>query len=545
MSDFKEISNIVEEKLKQFQYEIPINIKFSNFSKEFDVQINELVQIVKDSNFNVIAQEIKDSFEKSKLIENFEILDTGFINIKLSNEFLTIALSKQLNYFRDEKAKEEKTVIFDYGGANIGKSLHVGHIRTLNIGRALKNIYEIAGYKTISDIHFGDWGMPIALILAYIEDQNIDINEVSHESLENIYPNASNLSKKDNKFYAKALRISKQLNEQDEDRISQWKKIYNISTENIKTLLNKLDFKFDYYLGESDVVELIPNYIEELKKANLVKLDQGALIANDGQDPPALITKSDGSYMYLTTDIGTIIYREKKFNCDKYIYVVDQRQKNHFDQLFKLVRYFQLSDSEFLHVGFGTVNDRQGKPLKTRDGKNYKLLDLYKDIEDKLASINSDKKIVEILAKSVLTYSDLVTKRTSNYIFDLEKFTNVTGKSAIFIQYSQVRAKRLLEQSIKKFKLENIQENERPLVIELIKFPYYFNMSLKSNEPHHVAEYAYTLCQEFNRFYSKDKIISDDTNEITKMHKLFIVNAFYETIRLIFHCLGIEPADSM
>ena len=160
--------------------------------------------------------------------------------------------------------------------------------------------------------------MPIALILAYIEDQNIDINEVSHESLENIYPNASNLSKKDNKFYAKALRISKQLNEQDEDRISQWKKIYNISTENIKTLLNKLDFKFDYYLGESDVVELIPNYIEELKKANLVKLDQGALIANDGQDPPALITKSDGSYMYLTTDIGTIIYREKKFNCDKY-----------------------------------------------------------------------------------------------------------------------------------------------------------------------------------------------------------------------------------
>ena len=409
----------------------------------------------------------------------------------------------------------------------------------------MKNIYEIAGYKTISDIHFGDWGMPIALILAYIEDQNIDINEVSHKSLENIYPEASNLSKTDKNFYAKALEISKQLNEQDKNRISQWKKIYNISTENIKTLLNKLDFKFDYYLGESDVVELIPDYIEELKEANLVKLDQGALIANDGQTPPALITKSDGSYMYLTTDIGTILFREQEFNCDKYIYVVDQRQKNHFNQLFKLVRYFQLSNSEFLHVGFGTVNDSQGKPLKTRDGKNYKLLDLYKDIEDKLTSVNSDKKIVETLAKSVLTYSDLVTKRTSNYIFDLEKFTNVTGKSAIFIQYSQVRAKRLLEQSSKKLKLDKIQENERPLIIELIKFPYIFNMSLKSNEPHHIAEYAYTLCQEFNRFYSKDKIISDDVNEITKIHKLFIVNAFYETITLIFYCLGIEPADNM
>ena len=544
MSDFKEISNIVEEKLKQFQYDIPINIKFSNFSKRFDVQINELVQIVKDSKFSEVTQEIKDSFEESNLIEKFEILETGFINIKLSNEFLAIALGKKLNHFRDEKAKEE-TVIFDYGGANIGKSLHVGHIRTLNIGRALKNIYEIAGYKTISDIHFGDWGMPIALILAYIEDQNIDINEVSHKSLENIYPEASNLSKTDKNFYAKALEISKQLNEQDKNRISQWKKIYNISTENIKTLLNKLDFKFDYYLGESDVVELIPDYIEELKEANLVKLDQGALIANDGQDPPALITKSDGSYMYLTTDIGTILFREQEFNCDKYIYVVDQRQKNHFNQLFKLVKYFQLSNSEFLHVGFGTVNDSQGKPLKTRDGKNYKLLDLYKDIEDKLTSVNSDKKIVETLAKSVLTYSDLVTKRTSNYIFDLEKFTNVTGKSAIFIQYSQVRAKRLLEQSSKKLKLDKIQENERPLVIELIKFPYIFNMSLKSNEPHHIAEYAYTLCQEFNRFYSKDKIISDDVNEITKIHKLFIVNAFYETITLIFYCLGIEPVDSM
>lgn len=544
MSDFKEISNIVEEKLKQFQYDIPINIKFSNFSKRFDVQINELVQIVKDSKFSEVTQEIKDSFEESNLIEKFEILETGFINIKLSNEFLAIALGKKLNDFRDEKAKEE-TVIFDYGGANIGKSLHVGHIRTLNIGRALKNIYEIAGYKTISDIHFGDWGMPIALILAYIEDKNIDINEVSHKSLENIYPEASNLSKTDKNFYTKALEISKQLNEQDKNRISQWKKIYNISTENIKTLLNKLDFKFDYYLGESDVVELIPDYIEELKEANLVKLDQGALIANDGQTPPALITKSDGSYMYLTTDIGTILFREQEFNCDKYIYVVDQRQKNHFNQLFKLVKYFQLSNSEFLHVGFGTVNDSQGKPLKTRDGKNYKLLDLYKDIEDKLTSVNSDKKIVETLAKSVLTYSDLVTKRTSNYIFDLEKFTNVTGKSAIFIQYSQVRAKRLLEQSSKKLKLDKIQENERPLIIELIKFPYIFNMSLKSNEPHHIAEYAYTLCQEFNRFYSKDKIISDDVNEITKIHKLFIVNAFYETITLIFYCLGIEPADNM
>ena len=211
----------------------------------------------------------------------------------------------------------------------------------------VKKYLSICRLKTITDIHFGDWGMPIALIIAYIEKNNIDIDTISSLDLEDIYPNASKISKEDDSFYKTALNISKEMNLSDSLRIKQWKKIYKISTENIKSLLSSLGFKFDYYLGESDVISLLPEFIEKLKKEELVKIDDGALISNDGQDPPALITKSDGSYMYLTTDLGTIIYREKNFKVNKYIYIVDQRQKNHFNQLFKLIRYFKLSNLNF------------------------------------------------------------------------------------------------------------------------------------------------------------------------------------------------------
>ncbi len=545
MNEFKEIANLIEKTIKKNNLDIPIGVKFSNFSDYFDVQINDLVKLINNSNFSNIVKDLNKAMSETILVEDFEILDSGFVNIRLSNEFLKISLNNQINSFQEKSKEINETVLFDYGGANIGKSLHVGHIRTLNIGRSLNNIYKIAGYKTISDIHFGDWGMPIALILTYIEENNLNIDDITHEDLENIYPSASNISNTDKNFYSKAMKVSKELNNQDENKISQWKKIYEISTKNIKSLLNKLGFEFDYYLGESDVIKLIPDYIEVLKKNKLVRYDQGALISNDNQDPPALITKSDGSYMYLTTDIGTIINREEAFDCDKYIYVVDQRQKNHFEQLFKLVKYFKLSNSEFLHVGFGTVNDLNGKPLKTRDGENYKLLDLYSDIKNKLASINSEEKTVDLLAKSVLSYSDLVTKRTSNYIFDLEKFTNVSGKSAIFIQYSQVRAKKLIMQNRNNLKYKEVTNDERPLIIELLKYYHYFNASLRSNEPHHIAEYAYELCQEFNRFYSKEKIISDKLDKSTQSHKLFIVNVFHKTILEVFKCLGIEPVDEM
>ena len=545
MTLFTEISKPIEKKLKKIGLEQKIEVKFSDFNKDYDVQINNLVGVRKLENYDLIVAEVTKLLKSNKNIETYEISETGFVNIRLHESYIKILLDNQLKYFQSKIKKNKKKVMFDFGGANIGKSLHVGHIRTLNIGRSLKNIYDFAGFETISDIHYGDWGMPIAQIIAFIEKESLDFKTIKHDDLEKIYPLAAKLSKEDKGFYKTALNISRELNLRDETRINQWKIIYDVSTKNIISILNDLDFYFDNYLGESDVISLLPDFIEYIKKDNLAILDDGALIANDGQDPPALITKSDGSYMYLTTDIGTILYREKMFKADKYIYVVDERQKNHFNQLFKLIEFFDLSKSEFLHIGFGTVNDKNGKPLKTRDGENYKLLQLFNDIQIKLNENNSDEKTVKKLSKSVLTYSDLVTKRTGNYVFDLDKFTNISGKSAIFIQYSQVRAKKLLEQSNINYKFLSFTGTERELLIEIIKFKYYFNLSLNLNEPHHLAEYAYSLCQEFNRFYTNNKIFDENINDSLKSHRLFVVSMFYETIIKTFQCLGLEPVDTM
>ena len=545
MTLFTEISKPIEKKLKKIGLEQKIEVKFSDFNKDYDVQINNLVGVRKLENYDLIVAEVTKLLKSNKNIETYEISETGFVNIRLHESYIKILLDNQLKYFQSKIKKNKKKVMFDFGGANIGKSLHVGHIRTLNIGRSLKNIYDFAGFETISDIHYGDWGMPIAQIIAFIEKESLNFKSIKHNDLEKIYPLAAKLSKEDKGFYKTALNISRELNLRDETRINQWKIIYDVSTKNIISILDDLDFYFDNYLGESDVISLLPDFIEYIKKDNLAILDDGALIANDGQDPPALITKSDGSYMYLTTDIGTILYREKMFKADKYIYVVDERQKNHFNQLFKLIEFFDLSKSEFLHIGFGTVNDKNGKPLKTRDGENYKLLQLFNDIQIKLNENNSDEKTVKKLSKSVLTYSDLVTKRTGNYVFDLEKFTNISGKSAIFIQYSQVRAKKLLEQSNINYQFLSFTGTERELLIEIIKFKYYFNLSLNLNEPHHLAEYAYSLCQEFNRFYTNNKIFDENINDSLKSHRLFVVSMFYETIIKTFQCLGLEPVDNM
>ena len=545
MTLFTEISKPIEKKLKKIGLEQKIEVKFSDFNKDYDVQINNLVGVRKLENYDLIVAEVTKLLKSNKNIETYEISETGFVNIRLHESYIKILLDNQLKYFQSKIKKNKKKVMFDFGGANIGKSLHVGHIRTLNIGRSLKNIYDFAGFETISDIHYGDWGMPIAQIIAFIEKESLDFKTIKHDDLEKIYPLAAKLSKEDKGFYKTALNISRELNLRNETRINQWKIIYDISTKNIISILDDLDFYFDNYLGESDVISLLPDFIEYIKKDNLAILDDDALIANDGQDPPALITKSDGSYMYLTTDIGTILYREKMFKADKYIYVVDERQKNHFNQLFKLIEFFDLSKSEFLHIGFGTVNDKNGKPLKTRDGENYKLLQLFNDIQMKLNENNSDETTVKKLSKSVLTYSDLVTKRTGNYVFDLEKFTNISGKSAIFIQYSQVRAKKLLEQSNINYQFLSFTGTERELLIEIIKFKYYFNLSLNLNEPHHLAEYAYSLCQEFNRFYTNNKIFDENINDSLKSHRLFVVSMFYETIIKTFQCLGLEPVDNM
>ena len=535
-----EISNI----LNEFEIEDSVEIRYSNIQNT-DIQCNNLVRYSNAPNINDIKEQLEKSLLSNPFIENIEIANNGFINLNFSNEYL-----KKFSKNHNERiiSSKKESVLFDYGGPNIGKDLHVGHIRTLNIGRSLYNIFKLAGHNVVSDIHLGDWGMPIGLILAYIEKESIDINSLTYLDLEIIYPKASELSAGNKDFYKEAQEISKKLNSKNEKYLSQWKIIYNLAIPNIKNLLQNLNYEFDLWRGESDVVDEVNTVVADAQEKNLVVEDDGALVSTEKEDPPILITKSDGSYLYLTTDLGTVMHREKSEKYDKYIYVVDSRQKNHFEQVFKTVKHFNLSSSSFIHVGFGTVNGPDKKPFKTRDGNVYKLSKLHEDIKEKLIKYNEDEDILNILTNTVLTFSDLLPNRNQNYEFDLEKFTDINGKTGVYIQYAQVRARKLLES---KTEIVNTNINtdhnpdERRLLLLISKFDYFYFQSLNNYQPHHLAEYLYNLCQTFNSFYANNKIFSDDVPHDVKLKRITIVDNFYTLTNLIFNCLGIQPVDSM
>ena len=538
------IEKIISKILKDFDILDEIEIRYSNL-EGVDIQCNNLIRYSKNKNLLKIKEALSNELSNNLYVEKININEKNFINLTFSNAYLLDHSSSVENSIKKEK---NESVIFDYGGPNIGKDLHVGHIRTLNIGRALYNIYKRAGYNVISDIHFGDWGKPIGLIIAYLEEQEISLDTLTYADLEVIYPKANDLSLKNESFNDKAKEISKQLNSENKIYLKKWKHIHNLAVPNIKKLLDKLDHRFDWYLGESDAIKEVSTVVNDAVNKGLLIEDSGALISTEETDPPILITKSDGSYLYLTTDLGTVYFREQQQKFNKYVYVVDSRQKNHFEQLFKTVKHFNLSSAIFVHVGFGTVNGPGNKPFKTRDGGVYKLDSLFEDIKKKLKKYNDDEKVLNTLTNTVLTYSDLLPNRSQNYVFDLDKFTDINGKTGIYIQYAQVRAKKLLEKS-NNIKNENyiskLNNEERQLKLLITKFAYYFNLSKNNYEPHHLADYLYTLCQSFNAFYTKNKIFSDDISDEEKATRIQIVKDFYNTSCLVSDCLGIKLVDSM
>jgi len=544
IAGIKDIESKISDILNAFEIKDRVEIRYSNIENT-DIQCNNLVRYANHQNISDIKKKLEKSILTDPFIENIEIAENGFINLRFSNEYLK-TFSK--NHGERIISTKKERILFDYGGPNIGKDLHVGHIRTLNIGRSLYNIFKLAGHDVVSDIHLGDWGMPVGLILAYVEKENIEINSLTYHDLEIIYPRASELSAKNEGFYKEAQEISKKLNSKHEEYLSKWKIIYNLAIPNIKNLLHNLNYEFDLWRGESDVVDEVKTVVADAQEKNLVVEDDGALVSTEKEDPPILITKSDGSYLYLTTDLGTVMHRERNQKCDKYIYVVDSRQKNHFEQVFKTVKHFNLSSGSFVHVGFGTVNGPDKKPFKTRDGNVYKLSKLHEDIKEKLKKYNANEEILNVLTNTVLTFSDLLPNRNQNYEFDLEKFTDINGKTGVYIQYAQVRARKLLASKVEiidanidnEFNLE-----ERKLLLLLSKFDYFYNQSLDNYQPHHLAEYLYNLCQTFNSFYTNNKIFSNDTPDEIKLKRIEIVDNFYNLTSLIFSCLGLKLVDSM
>ena len=542
---FNNLTNSLSDEFKKFDLDEVVNLSLSKLDK-YDLQINNLVKYNKSQFFKELQENIVNIIYESEIFQTVDKNEIGFLNLSLNHTFLMDKISNTENDFKHNKSCK---IIFDYGGPNIGKPLHVGHMRTLNIGRSLYNIHSFIGNEVISDIHLGDWGMPIAQIITYLENNDIDVSTLDSSQLEVIYPKASEEYKENLQFKNRAQEVNKLLNNNDEYLLEIWSLIKKISIASLEKNFKLLGHNFDYWLGESDSNNLIPSMIEGLIENKKVKDDDGALISAENTEPKILITKSDGSYLYITTDLATVLYRQNNIGYDKALYIVDNRQSLHFKQLFDSIKFFNFNNLEHEHVSYGTLNDSEGNPFKTRDGGTKPLSELFDETYDYIEKINNslDQPNISQLTNSVLTYSDLITNRRTDYKFDLEKFTNVNGKTGIYVQYSQVRAKKLVEN------IEN--QNSRPktlilndidkqLLSRLFLFGYFLEQSASLNEPHHLASYLYEISNLFNQFYENEKL-SEITNDEHIFSKLFITNLFLTTSKNVMFCLGITPVNKM
>ena len=545
MKILNEIELNIKNKLKDYEINEDIDLKISK-NLNFDYQIDNLVKYQNHHEVKNLSIEIKNILEESLIIDNFEITDKYFINLRINLESISTFFE---NIDQNLIVKKPKKIIIDYGGPNLGKPLHVGHLRSLNIGRSLKRLNELIGNKVVTDIHLGDWGMPVAQIIAFCKLNDIEINSISVEQLIEIYPKSADLYKTSEDFKNKAQNVNKKLNDSDKETIENWNLIKNISIEDLKKTLSVLNHDFDLWLGESDVNELIEPMIDSLKKEGKIAVDDNALVSTENTEPKVLIAKSDGSYLYLTTDLATILNRLNNNDFDIALYVVDSRQKLHFEQLFQTIEYFNFPKREYKHIDFGTINDMEGKPFKTREGGTEKLISLYNKTFEYIKNINNklDEKTIHRLANTVLTYSDLLTNRKTDYKFDLKKFTNISGKTGLYVQYAHVRAKKLILNSKIDLKAEKItisNDTERNLVIGLINLEMNINQSVKFSEPHHLANYLYEISNLFNIFYQEENILNLN-DEDYKKSKLLLTKYFLQTTELVFKCLGIETVDEM
>ena len=524
-----------------------VDMRISNLDN-YDYQINNLVKHQNHANIESIKEEISNTLTLSELIDVFDFAKNLFINIQINAVSIIGNLEDvKNNVLRDNK----ESVIIDYGGPNIGKPLHVGHLRPLNIGRSIYLTNKIIGNDINSDIHLGDWGMPVAQIITYCELEGISFDELTITMLEEIYPNASKKYSADDNFKKRSQETNKKLSSGEKEVFSNWEKISELTLTSLKETLLTLNHDFDYWWGESSVNDLIPDMLRSLESQGKIEKDDGAFISSQITDPRILITKSDGSYLYITTDLATAILRNRKISHEKVLYVTDNRQKLHFEQLFESLSFFDFPSKEYVHVGFGTINDSNGNPLKTRDGGNLKLVDLYEQAYNYIQKINSNLSEADLhcLTNTVLTYSDLITNRKTDYKFDLEKFTSVSGKTGIYVQYAQVRANKLVKTlskdkpslPITRTRLGSLDRN---LVIALANIEFHLELSLKNNEPHHLANYLYAISNAFNTFY-QDSNIKKIENVNERNQKIFITALFIEYSHLVMSCLGIKPVEKM
>ena len=504
----------------------------------------------------MISDKIAQALAENELFESVESVKPGFINMKVSPAYLAKYVSDMKadeGRFGCDKAAHPKTIIVDYGGANVAKPLHVGHLRSAVIGESIKRIGKFMGHNMIGDVHLGDWGLQMGLIIVELKERKPDLvyydesytGEYPKEApftiseLEDIYPTASKKSKEDEAFREAAMEATSQLQAGRRGYRALLAHILDVSVTDLKKNYDNLNVSFELWKGESDAQPYIPDMVQMMKDKGFAYMSEGALVVDVKEDtdtkeiPPCIILKSDGASLYSTTDLATIVMRMQDYNPDAIIYLTDQRQSMHFVQVFRCARKTGLvgPDVELTHIGFGTMNGKDGKPFKTRDGGVMRLEYLLDEInEEMLKKITENQKEKENLdiseeeakqtAKTValaaVKYGDLSNQASKDYCFDIERFTSFEGNTGPYILYTIVRIKSILKKYTAKNTLPDApilgahSASEKNLMLVLSRFNAMMENAYEEKAPHKICAYIYELANAFNGFYHETKILSEE-----------------------------------
>ena len=578
MNDFIKIQ---ESKLKDAIISLGYNVDIvklnvSSMPDLGDYQYNGIMSIAKENSKNPrdIANEIIEKLDKSD-IEKISVDGPGFINITFKNDSLIKYIN---NYELVPYEKNNIKVIIDYGGPNVAKTLHVGHLRSANIGEALKRLSKYLGYDVISDIHLGDFGRPLGLVILELKKRHpewVYFDEryngeyptedvITNKELEEIYPYASNKAKEDEVYLEEARLITTKLQKKEKGYYDLWKNIVNVSIKNIKSLYDKLNVSFDLWKGESDAEEFIDDVINYLRENKYTRISEGAEVVDVACDddkleiPPLLLVKSNDSVSYETTDLATIWDRMHSINPNEIWYVVDNRQSLHFEQVFRTCYKSKMVDGnvKLEHLGFGTMNGSDGKPFKTRDGGVMTLENLINLVREETSKkINEDYSkedreiIADTLSIAALKYADLLPVRSTDYIFDVEKFCDLNGKTGVYLLYSIVRMNSLVNKAKESnIDYQNINtiynKQDRDIIIKLLQVDNVLNKSLAEKSLNYITDYLYHLAKVFNTFYDSNKILTENNVELRESW-LALTSKVIDTMTKLTNILGIDIPEKI
>ena len=532
----------------------------------------------------MIADDVVGNLADSKVFSMKEMVKPGFINLKVSEEFLADYLKKME---KDEKlgadtAQEPKTIVIDYGGPNVAKPLHVGHLRSAIIGESIKRIGRFVGHKVIGDVHLGDWGLQMGLIITELKHRQPELvyfddsytGEYPAEApftiseLEEIYPCASGKSKEDEAYRQEALEATHLLQQGKPGYMALWNHIMSVSVTDLKRNYANLNVSFDLWKKESDAQPYIPDMVEMMKEKGFAYEDQGALVVDVKEEtdtkeiPPCMLLKSDGASLYTTTDLATIVERMKLFQPDEILYVVDKRQELHFIHVFRCARKTGLvkEDTKLSFLGFGTMNGKDGKPFKTREGGVMRLENLIADIDEEMFTKIVENRSVrdkdardtaKIVGLAAIKYGDLSNQATKDYIFDVDRFTSFEGNTGPYILYTIVRIKSILNRYVEAGGnleageiLPASNSSEKNLMLQLSGFGSMIESAFEEKAPHKICAYIYEVSNAFNSFYHETKILSEE-NQAQKESYIRLLQLTKRVLETSIDLLGFEAPDKM